>query len=306
MSNTTQQQPVKSSDLVLAHINALSPTQLVEDEKVANKFIKLFNDVHGRKDGDLMYHAEKFHFMKRLSETPALQQCSRLSLYGCFMDAAVNGLSFDPSKKLAYVLSRNANIGTPKEPKWEKRASLAISPYGELAIRLQLGQIRHADNPVIVYAGDKFTVKTGERGTVIEHEAIIPRESTEIIASFIRITRADGSVDFHHLLKQDWERLSGFSEKQNQGKTNALYTSMNGSIDPGFLAAKTIKHAFRSYPKVIRGDFSHEEEIEVAPAIPTPIDYGTPVQQAVEVDHDFVKDEPSNDNNSVTLSDNDF
>ena len=68
-------------------------------------------------------------------------------------------------------------------------------------------------------------------------------------------------------MKADWERLAVYSEKKNFGKANALYTSFNGGIDPGFLAAKMIKHAFKSYPKVsLRGQFTQlAPEPEEAP-----------------------------------------
>ena len=83
-------------------------------------------------------------------------------------------------------------------------------------------------------------------------------------------------------MEGDIERLKHYSEKANSkwndqtkrrelGKANALYTSNNGSIDPGFLENKMIKHAFDAYPKVRTGKFtimdSDQEEEEI-------IDYG--------------------------------
>ena len=54
--------------------------------------------------------------------------------------------------------------------------------------------------------------------------------------------------------------LKDYSGKQNKYwdnttkqyilKPNELYTSNNGNIDTGFLCAKIIKHAFKTYPKV--------------------------------------------------------
>lgn len=45
----------------------------------------------------------------------------------------------------------NVNVGSKDTPQWVKRASLGLfSPYGELAIRQRAGQIKYADNPVIV------------------------------------------------------------------------------------------------------------------------------------------------------------
>ena len=61
------------------------------------------------------------------------------------------------------------------------------------------------------------------------------------------------------MTETDWKRLQGYSEKQNSYKdrrtgetvvkSNALY-NINGQIDTGFLIAKCIKHAFKTYPKI--------------------------------------------------------
>ena len=57
----------------------------------------------------------------------------------------------------------------------------------------------------------------------------------------------------------DWKRLENYSARNNSyvdkntgqwvEKANSLY-NVNGQIDKGFLMAKCIKHAFKSYPKI--------------------------------------------------------
>jgi len=228
------------------------------------RFINLYSKVQGvgLQHAEMVFHAEKFHFQKAISENQGLRECETLSLYGCFMDCAVQGLSFDPKKKLAYLIPGKVNVGTKDDKRYVKRASLEISPYGEMAIRQQLGQIKYADNPVIVYEGDVFEPYENSEGKGVTYK-LNPSHSDIIIAAFIRIVRVDGSVDYHWLLKNDWTRLAGYSEKKNFGKANALYTSNNGQIDSGFLGAKMIKHAFKTYPKVnVVGQFSKIAEIE--------------------------------------------
>ena len=148
------------------------------------------------------------------------------------------------------------------------------------------GQIKHADNPVIVYEGDSFEPFQDSSGKGVNYTLNI-NHGAKIVGAFIRIVRMDGTEDYHWMLPNDWQRLAGYSEKKNFGKANALYTSVNGGIDPGFLGAKLIKHAFKSYPKVsIVGRFtqlakdpeeqpanlpSHEEMYGLpAEALPTP------------------------------------
>lgn len=302
---TTPQAP-SAAMKVMERLENLTPIQMVEDEAISKKFIQLYNNVHGSKSGELFYQAEKFYFMKQLNEVPALKQCSKLSLYGCFMDVAVNGLSFDPTKKHVYIIPRNFNAGTKDAPKWEKRAALMISPYGELTLRMQTGQIKYADNPVIVYEGDQFSVKDENGQKSVSYSMKIPRTpGAKIVASFIKIVRADGSVDYSYLLPDDIARLASYSSKQNNGTANALYNSVNGGIDPGFLAAKTIKHAFKSYPKVRKGDFSElEEPGEVEKPINYDIEPETTANSAAPVNQDAftpeVVEEPKKTTVTVT------
>lgn len=271
----------------LTHLESLHPLKLAEDPRVAGKFIDIYDKVHGNQMGKHVYEVEKFHFMKQISENKGLQECSKLSLYGAFMDVAVQGLSFDPTKRLCYLVPYSHNAGTKNDPKWEKRAALQISPYGELYLRQYFGQIKSADNPVVVYEGDEFIVRTNGAGREVIHTAQYPRKSERIIACFVRIIKPDGTIDFGIMDELEMARLRSYSEKKNQGKANALYGGEGKQFDTGFLIAKTIKHAFKSYPKVkLRGQFTVlETEIEDKEEIA--IDYGwgtvqstTPLQEA--------------------------
>lgn len=233
---------------------------------VEEKFINLMQHIQRvpKNVAESVFHAEKFHFLKRINESADLRACEPLSLYGVFVDVAVNGLSLDPTKNLVYLIPSNVNVGTKDSPVWAKRAALSISPQGELAIRQRDGQIKHADNVVVVYQGDTFEPGTDSNGNKTVNYQLNINHSTVIVGAYIRIVRMDGSVDFQWLLKADVDRLAGYSERKNKGKANALYTSNNGQIDPGFLAAKMIKHAFKTYPKAkIGGSFSQLETDKV-------------------------------------------
>lgn len=251
-------------------LNKMTVSTMVEDERVSAKFVQLYNAIHGVDKGEMIYHKEKFNFLRQVQEDPKLQQCSRLSLYGAFIDMAVNGMSVEQgSKPMAYLTTRSAKVG---ENQYEQRAYLTISPYGELVMRMRAGQILHADNPVIVYEGDTFEPEVlGNGQKQVHYKPSIPRKTNVIIGAFIRITRTDGTTDIQWMLQDDINRLKGYSEKNNRGAANALYTSNGGHIDPGFLEAKIIKHAFRSYPKVrTRGENTQvESQMEEEP-----INYG--------------------------------
>jgi phage RecT family recombinase len=249
-------------------------TQLANLPEVGEKFKHIYQVMHGAKSGEHFYEAEKFHFMKTLQENQKLQSCSKLSLYGCFMDVAVSGLSFDPSAKQVYIVPFNINIGTRQQPQWESRAQLMISGYGELALRIKQGQIKYADNPVLVYEGDEFSIGTKNGTSYVEHKSIFPRKSDNIIACYLRITRNDGSVDYKVISIEEIEKLRNFSkDRDSKAWTDGL---------PGMVMSKCIKHAFKTYPKIRKGDFSElssntvEQEVEEVKAI----DYGISQEEA--------------------------
>ncbi|MBK7885170.1 MAG: recombinase RecT [Chitinophagaceae bacterium] len=223
---------------IIQKLDTTSPTQIVNLPEVADRFKKLYVTFNG-KSGEKYYEAEKFHFAKLLQENAKLAECSKLSLYGCFLDVAVNGLSFDPTMKHVYLVPYNVKKG---DNNWEKRAQLQISGQGELLLRMQQGQIKYADNPVLVYEGDIFKTGTRNGQLFVDHEATIPRKSDTIIACYLRITRNDDSADYKVLTMPEIEKLRKFSKDPNsKAWTDGL---------PGMVQAKTIKHAFKNYPKL--------------------------------------------------------
>ncbi len=276
--------------LKVEEISKLQPLQIAEYSPVEQKFITMYNAIWGTTVGIQVYEKEKFNFNKILQENPSLQQCTPVSLFGCFLDMAVNGLSLDPTgRPHCYILPRKVKTGYKDERGYdiyENRASVNITGYGELTMRMRAGQIKYVDNPVIVYEGDTFSPCLDNGVKRIKYAAACPRTSTKVIAAFIRIVRNDGSEDYQWMMEGDIERLKHYSEKANSrydqqarkrvlGDANALYTSNGGGIDPGFLENKMIKHAFDAYPKVRTGKFTVFETQEE----PQEIDYGFNVEE---------------------------
>ena len=247
------------------HIAGLNPMEIVKDDLVRQRFIDLYGALWSQTDAEAVYEREAIHFNRLLADSANLKNCTPVSIFIAFIDLAVCGLSVEPgTRALAYLQPRGYKTGakdTNGEDIYEQRCTLTISGYGELIQRTRAGQIRHADNPVIVYEGDgfSFTDKGGIKS--VEYTLNINHNSQKPVACFMRITRADGSIDYAVLLEEDWRRLAEYSGRANKKwdnntrsyvKTpNALYTSGEGNrIDSGFLMAKCIKHAFRTYPKL--------------------------------------------------------
>ena len=233
-----------------SELEKFTVAEVVDDDRVRNRFVELYNSRSIKKNGEAEYIQATESFMRAIQEDNNLKQCTTLSLYNAFLDMAIFGVNVaKQSKPLAYLLWNSVNVGTKDKPIYEKRANLEISPYGELAIRQQRGQIKYADNPVIVYEGDDYSgvyYKGGQK--CVDYKP--NHKSTKIVAGFLKIVRLDGTIDFAEIDLQGIERLKGYSARKNRGDANALYTSNKGQIDSGFLTAKLVKHAFKTYPRI--------------------------------------------------------
>nr|DAT20937.1 MAG TPA: RecT family protein [Caudoviricetes sp.] len=242
----------------------LSITELVRNEYVKNQFINVYNMIW-KEGGEAVYEKEALNFNKLLRDNEKLRKCTSISAFFAFIDLAVRGLSLEQgAQALCYLLPRSyKTTNADGTEHWETRCNLTISGYGELVLRKRAGQIRHIDTPVIVYECDEFSFGEVDGKKYVNYQCNLPRTTNKIIACFLKITRMDGSTDYSVMLENDWIRLAGFSAKQNSfydpktrqrvEKANELYTANDGTIDTGFLMAKCVKHAFKSYPKLAIG-----------------------------------------------------
>ena len=241
---------------------------ILECESVKEKVIDIYNLMWG-KSGEAFFERESQNFHKLLSENVNLKKCTAFSIYTAMIDLAVCNLSVEPvAQALAYLIPRSVNIGKNQrgENVYEARCNLKISGYGELSMRTASGQILYADNPVVVYDNDNFSCSVTGDIKNVEYKCNLPHKGHAAIGCFIRIVRPDRSVDYSWLLEEDIERLKAYSSKANkrwneqskqwESKANDLYSSNGGQIDTGFLIAKTIKHAFKTYPKLRIGKYS--------------------------------------------------
>lgn len=246
-------------------IQSLKATDVIRNDYVRQQFINVYNAIW-KDGGEGAYEREAMYFNNQLRDNNNLRECTGMSVFFSFIDLAVRGLTLEPgAQALCYLLPRNYCIGKNQQGQnvYEKRCNLTISGYGELVLRAKAGQILHADNPVIVYEGDEFAFGEKDGRKYVNYCCRIPRSSSRIIACFLKITRPDGTVDYSVMTESDWKRLSDFSAKANRywdnnerryvENPNQLYTSGDGQIDTGFLKAKCIKHAFKTYPKIAIG-----------------------------------------------------
>ena len=255
-------------NLTVERINSLNPLDVVRDEKVRANFIRVYDTLWG--DGEKAYERESVFFNKHLLDNIRLQGATPFSIFTCFIDLAICGLSVEGGARAqCYLIGRNVKVGQNVNERGEKKdvyeghLSLSVSGYGEIYMRQRAGQVQYVDNPVIVYENDEFKVSDCDGHKKVYYVCNIPHTGKRIVAAYIRIVRADGTSSYEVMYEEDWMRLRDYSGKQNRKwdialrnykeNPNELYTSNGGQIDTGFLIAKLIKHAFKVYPKMRTG-----------------------------------------------------
>ena len=251
-------------NLTVDQINKMKPCEIVQNDMVRQRFVQIYNTLWGEDTGEAAYERESIFFNKYLEDKPDVANAaSRFSIFTAFIDLAVCGLSIEQGvRALCYLSPRRTQVGVNEKGQkmYENRILLTVSGYGELVLRARCGQIRYADNPVLVYENDEFSFSDINGRKTVSYTCHLPHKGN-IVACFLRITRTDGSIDYAVMFEEDWHRLAQYSSKQNryydrehgqwvEKGPNELYKSNNGSIDTGFLMAKCIKHAFKTYPKV--------------------------------------------------------
>lgn len=226
-----------------------------------DKFVKIYEQKF-HQPGEPFFQEQKAFFLEELmhgSYAARLQlpSTTSFSVFNAFMSLAINGLSLEKNfTTQCYLECKSTKIG--KNDKgvdiYGNIARITITGYGEVFMRVRAGQIRGIDNPVVVYNSDDF--KFGERDghKFVEWCKCDPRpQGDKLKGCYVKIYKADGSYDYYFMDLTEILRLKGYSEKFNgRYGANPLYGRLpdGTDIDTGFLISKTIKHAFKGYPKL--------------------------------------------------------
>lgn len=250
-----------------SYIKALKPAAVATDKAIGEHFVNKFMAMYRvpKEQATAFYEREKDNFLKRISDSEDLQACTPMSIFLAFMQVGGWQLSFEAGNQSeVYLIPGNRNIAAKGQPdQWIKEVVAQPTPWGEKKIRIQNGQIKEAAKPIIVCKGDLYEEYTDDNGNLrVKWSKGDRSDNPKIIGSFIRIEKPDGSFEIKTFDMSDVAKWKASSENKNAkwdaaagrklpGKANALYTSNGGQIDKLFFEGKTLKHAFKSYPKVV-------------------------------------------------------
>ena len=251
--------------------NIFDRIKIARHEEIPNiaheKFIQVYSQKFGEQNAEAFYEEQRGFFLNELtsgSYKELLKEASGISIYFAFLFLAINNLSLEKGlSTTCYLECKSVKVGEKVDEKtkrstniYERHAVISVTGYGEIVLRQRAGQIRSVDNPKVVYDCDSLRFGERDGKSFLEYEKAIPRPAgAKIIACYVRIIKADGTVDYFVLDTDEMVRLRQYSGKFNWGKANALYGTQQdcSDIDTGFLKSKTVKHAFKGYPKLSIG-----------------------------------------------------
>ena len=258
-----------------------------------DKFVQVYSQKFGEQNAEAFYEEQRGFFLNELtsgSYKELLKEASGISIYFAFLFLAINNLSLEKGlSTTCYLECKSVKVGEKVDEKtkrstniYERHAVISVTGYGEIVLRQRAGQIRSVDNPKVVYDCDSLRFGERDGKSFLEYEKAIPRPAgAKIIACYIRIIKADGTVDYFVLDTDEMVRLRQYSGKSNWGKANALYGNQQdcSDIDTGFLKSKTVKHAFKGYPKLsigAGGAFESDKDTDPQPqSEPQPVEAQT-------------------------------
>lgn len=226
------------------------------------KFVEVYSKKFGEEGAEAFFEEQKGFFLNELrlgSYRNQLRLAPNSSVYFAFMFLAISGLSLEKGiTTTCYLECRSQKAGQDEHGRdiYEQNACITVTGYGEVVMRQRAKQIRSVDTPKVVYDCDTFRCGEKDGKPFVNYEKVLPRPATaKIIACYVRIVKNDGSSDYFILDIDGIKRLKGYSSKLNKGKCNALYGKNDdcSDIDTGFLMSKTVKHAFKGYPKLSLG-----------------------------------------------------
>lgn len=198
---------------------------------VKDRFIKNYQAVSGRKDGDNRFEQERFAYLEIIADKPDLKSVDNFYHFGAIVKAGTTGLSFRDGK--LYVIPTGNGLKVQSSPAG-KREQFEMMP-----------DIVKAPEAILVMEGDEF-IHDKLNGVVIKH-VTTDKSKKEIrldfiFASYQRLKYKDGT----------WVDTVVYHDDLVKAKSKSKMKSDQGlwEVWPGEAAKKTATNrAFRLYHK---------------------------------------------------------
>lgn len=207
MSETKSQNQLTKFDQALATTKSVKDLFSLPDVK--ERYIRNFQAVTNRKDGENRLEQERFAYMEILNDKPELRGAPMWSHFSALLKSATTGLSFRDGKLYVQpVKNRDGNIVSLK---------VDPSPAGRREMLEMMPTVKKAPEAQVVYKGDKFVFdKLNQK--ILEHISSDkqPEDKLEnVICAYQRIVYNDNSVVDTVVFQDDLKKAKAKSKVKN-------------------------------------------------------------------------------------------
>ncbi len=149
---------------------------------VRERFVKNYEAITGRKDGDNRFQAEVFHYLELINDNPKLKDADRFSHFAAIVKAGTTGLSFGKEGQLYPILYGNI-------------VKVQIGAHGKRELLRRMPNVKMILEGQVVLKGDDFK-HDKLNNKVIEHitsEKDVAATLDNIKAAYCRIIWKDNT-----------------------------------------------------------------------------------------------------------------
>jgi recombinational DNA repair protein RecT len=175
---------------------------------VKERFVKNYEAVTGRKDGDNRFQSEVFHYLDLVNQNPKLQSADRFSHFAALVKAGTTGLSFGKEGQLYPILYGNI-------------VKVQIGAHGRRELLRRMPNVKQVLEGQVVLKGDVFK-HDKMNGRVLEHvssEKDVPMTLDNIRAAYVRIIWKDNTYNDVVVYHEELLKAKAKSRDQREGAT---------------------------------------------------------------------------------------
>lgn len=163
-----------------ALVQARSVKEALQVGFVRERFIKNYESITGRKDGDNRFQAEVFHYLELIQENEKLKNADRFSHFAAIVKAGTTGLSFGKEGQLYPILYGNI-------------VKVQIGAHGKRELLRRMPNVKHIGEGQVVLKGDEFKHDKANNKILVHipTDKEVPLTLDNIRAAYFRIIWKD-------------------------------------------------------------------------------------------------------------------
>jgi len=173
---------------------------------VQELFVKNYEAITGRQDGENRFRSEVFHYLDMVNDNDKLKNCNKFSHLACIVKAGTTGLSFSKEGQL-YVIP------------YGDVAKVQIGAHGKRELLRRMPDVKFVGESQLVLKGDTFK-HDKLNNKVLEHvtnEKAPAVTLDNIIAAYVRIIFKDNNYVDVVVTHEDLVKAKSKSKQQGEG-----------------------------------------------------------------------------------------